>query len=132
MVFCLGSWADGGTGGSQTWAWDEPNGVWGQIGGNNPVVLTPFSITISATLASLGLAPGNTFNFDVYSSGGGADPASDALANPNPSASTWSDTYESGSLVVQYTVANIPEPTTAALFGLAGLVAMQRVLRRRK
>jgi hypothetical protein len=79
----------------------------------------------------LGLNPGDTFKFDVYSSGGGADPATDALANPNVTVNTWGSSYASGSLVDTYTV-TVPEPTLSALLSLGGLIAVRSVLRRRK
>ena len=126
MDYWLGSWVDSG-GGYQNWGWNGSS--WVQNGGNNAVTLTPFSVSFSATLASLGLNPGDTFNFDVYSSGGGGDPATDALANPNVTVNTWGSSYASGSLVDTYTV---PEPTTSALLGLGGLIAVRRILRRRK
>ena len=128
MDYWLGSWVDFG-GGYQNWGWNGSS--WVQNGGNNPVTLTAFSVSFSATLASLGLNAGDTFRFDVYSSGGGGDPATDALANPNVTVNTWGSSYASGSLVDTYTVV-VPEPTTSALLGLSGLIAVRRVLRRRK
>jgi hypothetical protein len=55
----------------------------------------------------LGLSAGNTFNFDVYTSGGTTnDSAIDALANPNPTAASgdWVAPYDSAARVFQYTV----------------------------
>jgi hypothetical protein len=80
----------------------------------------------------MGLAPGSTFHFDVYTTGGGGtDSAVDSLANPLQSISDWGNPYDS---VLQdaYTITAVPEPTTAALLGLGGLIVIQRVLRRRK
>jgi hypothetical protein len=128
MDYWLGSWVDSG-GGYQNWGWNGSS--WVQNGGNNAVTLTSFSVSFSAPLASLGLNPGDTFKFDVYSSGGGADPATDALANPNVTVNTWGSSYASGSLVDTYTV-TVPEPTMSALLGLGGLIAVRSFLRRSK
>lgn len=127
MDYWIGSWVDGG-GGSQLWAWD--GAAW-----TGPTALTSFSFTPGATsdinytvsLASLGLAPGDQFTFDAYSSGGGgSDSAIDALANPNVSITSWSQTYTSkpvafgGGGLNSYTVP-VPEPSmfAAAAVGVA-------------
>jgi hypothetical protein len=90
------------------------------------------SVTLQFHFAGMGLAPGSTFHFDVYTTGGGGtDGAVDALANPTQTISDWGNSYDS---VLQdaFTITAVPEPTTAALLGLGGLIAIQRVLRRRK
>src|SRR6476660_3389503 len=72
----IGSWVDSG-GGVQPFTF--AGGSWTQHGQTSPV-LGSNSTTITTSLASLGLAPGQTFNFDVYTSGGGnGDSANDAL-----------------------------------------------------
>ncbi len=95
LDFWIGSWVNAG-GGSHLWHYT--NAAW-----SGPLACT-FSFmagaqsTLSYTvpLATLGLAAGDTFYFDAYASGGGGtDSAVDALANPNVSITSWSQTYTS-------------------------------------
>jgi len=141
MDYWIGSWVDGG-GGSQLWSWD--GAAW-----TGPASLTSFSFTPGATsdlnytvsLASLGLSLGDQFTFDAYSSGGGgSDSAVDALANPNVSITSWSQTYTSkpvtfgGGGLNSYTVP-VPEPSmfAAAAVGvaIAGCTLRRRTVRSR-
>jgi hypothetical protein len=118
----IGSWVDSG-GGSQPWTFT--GGSWTQNGSGTPVLGTN-STTITTSLASLGLTPGQTFNFDVYSSGGnGGDSANDALGNAAQTISNWPGPYDSGNNVRQYTVV-VPEPASLGVLALAGLVAARR------
>jgi len=126
----IGSWVDGG-GGFQPWTYS--GGSWTQNGQFVPV-LSGNSTTMTTTLASLGLSPGQSFKFDVYTTGGGGDDsANDAAANPNQSISDWPGPYltpaagEPGGPLMYTTV---PEPTSLALVGLMG-VALAGVARRR-
>jgi hypothetical protein len=117
----VGSWVDGG-GGFQPWVFGAG---WTQNGSGSPVLGTN-STTITTSLASLGLVTGQTFNFDVYSSGGnGGDSANDALANPAQSVAGWSGPYDSAALMDSYTV-SVPEPMSLSLLGFAGLAATRR------
>jgi len=114
----IGSWVDSG-GGFQPWVYS--GGSWSQNGTGAPV-LSGNSTTITTSLASLGLSPGQTFFFDVYTSGGGnGDSANDALANPNQTINDWQVPYStpaSGSGgALSYTT--IPEPAAVALLALA-------------
>ncbi|MFM7242796.1 MAG: PEP-CTERM sorting domain-containing protein [Planctomycetaceae bacterium] len=137
MDYWIGSWVDGG-GGSQLWTWD--GSAW-----TGPASLSSYSVTPGATsdinytvaLSALGLAPGDQFTFDAYSSGGGSgDTAIDALANPNVAVTSWGQTYTSkpvtfgGGGLNSYTVP-VPEPTTLAGFGLVGAAVAGRMIRRR-
>ena len=118
----IGSWADGG-GGFQPWTF--AGGAWVQNGSGAPV-LAGSSTTITTSLASLGLSPGQTINFDVWTSGGnGGDSANDALSNPNQSTTGWGGPYDTGTQVSTYTLA-VPEPTTIALLAPATLALMRR------
>ncbi len=116
----IGSWVDGG-GGSQSWI---NTGTWAQTN-SAPVILSGNSTTMTFPLASLGLTVGQTFLFDVYATGGGADGANDAASIGTQASSTWNNPFQTqGGL--SYTI--VPEPTTLGL--LAGASVL--VLRRRK
>lgn len=128
MDYWLGSWVNSG-GGRQVWSWNGSSWVGPASAG---VSISGNSVTYSTSLASLGLSPGNTFAFDIYSSGGGgSDSEVDALANSIISISTWGQAYDSGSSVYNYTVTSVPEPAALALAGLGGLLMIQRFIRRR-
>lgn len=124
----IGSWVDSG-GGFQPWTYS--GGSWTQNGQFVPV-LSGNMTTITTTLASLGLSPGQSFKFDVYTTGGGGDDsANDSLANPNQSISDWPGPYTTPSSgepggALMYTT--VPEPMTLVLVGLSlvGLVGLVR------
>lgn len=136
MDYWIGSWVDGG-GGAQLWTWD--GSAWA-----GPASLTSFSFTGGATseinyslgLSALGLAPGDQFTFDAYSSGGGSsDTSIDSLANPNVAVTSWGETYTSkpvtfgGGGLNSFTVP-VPEPSMFAA-AAAGVAISGCVLRRR-
>jgi len=123
----IGSWADSG-GGFQPWTYS--GGAWSQNGSGLPV-LSGNSTTITTSLASLGLSPGQTFEFDVYTSGGnGGDSANDSAANLSQSTNNWGGPYTTpAGAGLSYTT-SVPEPASIALIGLA-FVAMGACLRRR-
>lgn len=126
----IGSWVDSGNA-FQTWqygggSWTKTGGV-GTFSGGPAIPGLVISkagnqVFITATLASLGITPGQTIVFDVYTSGGGGgDSAIDSLANPGTAASDWGTPYSGGG--VEYRV--VPTPGVAAL-GLFGLAAAGR------
>ena len=130
MTNWIGSWVDSG-GGAENRSWATS---WGLVGATYNSNFGSFAIasgaqstiTYTVSIASLGLAAGNTFYFDAYSSGGGPDnSAVDALANPNYAISSWSGPYTSSSTtgIFSYT---IPAPGAIALLGLAGLVGSRK------
>ena len=132
MDFWIGSWVDGG-GGAQLWSyngatWDlDTMSGWSFTGGAQS------TLDYSVPLATLGLGEGDSFYFDVYSSGGGAtDTAIDALSNPNVSVTSWNQTYTSYGLtgLSSYDIPAIPEPATLSLIALGALSALG--LRRRQ
>jgi hypothetical protein len=121
----IGSWVDGGGG----FAPFTYSGSWTQ-NGSGPVAISGNMTTITTSLASLGLSPGQTFQFDVYSTGGnGGDSANDAAANPAQSTTGWSGPYVSA-LTLSYTT-SVPEPATLSLAAAGGLAAVA-LGRRRK
>ena len=130
MTNWIGSWVDQG-GGAENRSWAAS---WGLVGATYNSNFGSFAIssgaqstiTYTVSMASLGLAAGNTFYFDAYSSGGGSgDSAVDALANPNFAISSWPGPYTSSSTtgIFSYT---IPAPGALALLGVAGLIGARK------
>ena len=131
MTNWIGSWVDNG-GGAEKYSWAPSS--WGLVGATYNSNFGSFAIssgaqstiTYTVSMASLGLAAGNTFYFDAYSSGGSStDSAVDALANPNYAISSWGGPYTSSSTtgIFSYT---IPAPGVIALLGVAGLVGSRK------
>jgi hypothetical protein len=124
MDYWVGSWVDGPMG-AQLWQW---TGSWNIIAAPS-ISKDTSSVTLQFPYAPLGLTSSSSFNFDVYTTGGGgSDTAVDSLANPAPTVAGWSDYYNSGNLTHVYT---IPEPSTLVLVGLGGLMLMCRRFFRR-
>ena len=114
MTNWIGSWVDSG-GGAENRSWATS---WGLVGATYNSNFGSFAIasgaqstiTYTVSMASLGLAEGNTFYFDAYSSGGSStDSAVDALANPNFAISSWGGPYTSSSATGIYSY-TIPAP----------------------
>ena len=128
----VGSWADdGGSGvGGELHAFD--GSAWGMldatygagvdiIGDDSGHAAGVQSYAIS--LAALGLGVGDTFGFDVVSTGGGFDPGVDHLSLAGEATDGWGTGSTSGAFL-SYTV--VPTPSSMALLGLGGLVAGRR------
>ena len=129
MDYWFGGWADSGNGLElRNWtgsAWNLQSATYLPNPDSITVSKTTNSITYTANFAGMGLAIGNTFQFDVYTSGGGSgDGAIDALGNPAQSIANWGDPYNSGSLVVSYTL--VPEPAALALLGMGAAMMLRR------
>lgn len=119
----LGSWVDGG-GGFQ--AFTFAGDAWTQNASGTPVLGTS-STQITTSLASLGLSEGQTFEFDVYATGGGDnDSANDAAANPNQSTTDWPGPYTTPTDSGFVYTAVVPEPASIGLIGVAGLALLGR------
>ena len=125
----IGSWVDSG-GGFQPWTY--AGGSW-TLNPSGVPVLGGNMTTITTSLASLGLVAGQSFKFDVYTTGGGGgDSANDSAANPSQSITNWPGPYATpagGGLM--YTTSAVPEPASICLVGLAAF-AMIGASRRRK
>jgi hypothetical protein len=115
----IGSWVDSPSDNAQLWSW---GGSWNQTGTlTNSVSGTTVSWTMS--LASLGVAAGQTFYFDIATSGGGNDPGVDHLSRSDLATSGWGEASTSGAFLAYTTV---PTPGAIALLGLAGLARRSR------
>jgi hypothetical protein len=89
---------------------------------------TTSSVSFSAPLASLGLSPGDTIKFDVWTQSSG-NSVLDALSD-NVSRGFQNNPFDTGANALSYTVTAAPEPGTCALLGLGVLSVLPRVLRR--
>lgn len=150
MDYWVGSWVDG-SGGSEVYTYNSGSSAWNRLGATWDGATYPYPYTVtpgtqstiqwSFPLSLLGLAEGDRFYFDVYSSGGGGgDSAVDALANPDVSITGWGGPYTSyaqifgGPGLNSYKIAAVPEPSTiamAAAAGLSGGILLRRRNRRR-
>ena len=111
MDMWIGTWVDGGSG-AQLFGYDGVN--WNNVGGPS-VSKTTNSVTITVPFANLGKTFGNTVDFDIYTTGGGADPAVDALSNPAITVNTWGEFYTNNN-VSSYTIAVIAATTNKVKF----------------
>lgn len=128
----LGTWADdGGSGmGAELRSWD--GAAWGLtdatylggglVGGTDAGHGAGVQ-SVWVSMAALGLSIGDTFDFDVFSSGGGADPGVDHLSRSDAATTDWGTTSVAGPFL-SYTI--VPAPGALALLGLGGLAAVRR------
>lgn len=79
--------------------------------------------SVAVNFAALGLSIGDTIEFDVFSSGGGADPGVDHLSRNTFATDAWGTKSVAGTFL-SYTL--VPAPGAMALLGLGGLVAGRR------
>ena len=111
MDFWVGTWVDGGFGSQLHW---YDGATWNNIGGTS-VSKTTSNVTISVSFAQLGKAFGDSVSFDIYTTGGGADPAVDALSNPSVTVNTWGESY-SNNAVTTYTIVPLVATTNYVTF----------------
>lgn len=137
----VGSWTDEGGSGAgaelrsfdgSSWALTDSTA----IGGGD--VLADDSMHASGTqklaisLAALGLGNGDSFDFDVFTSGSfGGDTGIDHLSRLDFATSDWGDTSFAGQFL-SYTINVVPLPPAAfaGLFGLAAVAGMRYTNRR--
>ena len=127
MDYWIGSWVDGGDPQRQLWrysgTWDMTNSF-GNIRSGN-------TVSFSVALSDLGLSVGDTFTFDVFSSGGGNDTAIDALSLNTPTVTGgWGNPFASNSTLT-YTITGVPEPSSVLALSLVGLLGATCGRRRR-
>lgn len=86
---------------------------------------------LAVSLSALGLGNGDTFDFDVFSTGGGADPGVDHLSRMDPATSDWGTTSIAGQFM-SYTINIVPLPPAAfaGFIGLAGVMGIRFAKRR--
>jgi hypothetical protein len=118
----IGSWVDASPNNAQFVSWTGSAWNWGSemyltnsVSGN--------TVTWQVSLASLGLGAGQTFYFDVATSGGGADPGVDHLSRADQATPGWGTASTAGGFLSYTTV---PAPGAIALLGLAGLAGRRR------
>ena len=142
--YWVGSFLDGTgfSGGADLYSFSTATG-WTQVGARAPIsevyTGTP-STSFSFPLLGLGLNPGDTFKFDVWTSFGSPQGAYDALDNttgtPNSgglapySGGTYDSATAPGSTLAMYTVAAVPEPSSLVL-ATCGISLLGLDIRRR-
>ena len=132
MDYWLGSWVDTGNG-AELWnysgSWSLVDATYNANTINLSTTKDTSSVTVAVDLSALGLAVGNSFTFDVYTTGGGgSDGAIDALSDDLQTIANWGDAYQSGSVLDSYTI--VPEPSVIGLAALAGALVLLRRRRR--
>ncbi|MFM7259944.1 MAG: hypothetical protein ACKO3W_05005 [bacterium] len=118
----IGSWVDQPSNNSQfvswtgsAWNWGSEQYLTNSVSGN--------TVTWTVSLASLGVDAGQTFYFDIATSGSGNDPGVDHLSRSDAATPGWGTASTSGSFLAYTTV---PTPGAIALLGLAGLAGRRR------
>jgi hypothetical protein len=118
----VGSWIDGG-GGAIAYTWN--GGGFNDNGFVAPDLSDATSGVVrwTVSLSALGLAVGDTFNFDVATTGGfDNDPAIDLLSTTDVQPGWGNGSYSP--MAYSYTV--VPAPGVLAMIGLAGLASRRR------
>ena len=132
MDHWVGSWVNNNGGGAEVYHFGGTDWVKDRASYDNNLskpTITATSTTLTIPLAVLGLENGESFDFDVYSAGGGGnDSANDASSNVDQSTTNWPGPYDSGTNVSRYTVI-VPEP---AALGALALGALGLLIRRRR
>jgi hypothetical protein len=128
----LGTWADDGGSGmggelrqfdGATWGLTDATYLGGGLIGGSDANHATGMQSVWVNMAALGLSVGDTFDFDVFSSGGGADPGVDHLSRSDEATDDWGTTSVAGEFL-SYTI--VPAPSSIALLGLGGLAAIRR------
>jgi hypothetical protein len=115
--YFMGAWIDGG-GGTALYGWD---GAWSDTSGGSVVNIDAATVTMSISLATLGLELGDSLRFEIGTTGGNeGDPATDLM---NGTSASWGGVSNFGTLL-EYTT--VPAPGALSLLVAAGLVARRR------
>jgi MYXO-CTERM domain-containing protein len=127
----IGTWADdGGSGvGGQVWTYGSDWSVTGGITGDDSGHSSGHQ-RFSVALSDLGLSIGDTFAFDVISTGGGSgDSGVDHLSTANAPSTGWGATSYAGTFLnytVQGSTPAVPGVGAIAALGGLGLVRRRR------
>ncbi|MBA4291748.1 hypothetical protein C0431_02150 [bacterium] len=122
----IGSWVDAPSNNQQNWTFDGT--TWNQINTVSNNIQGPNMVTLTASLADLGITLGETITFDVFTTGGGGSPgnpgdtAVDSLTGASPTA--WDQDITLQGLT--YNVEAVPEPATMVVLGVAAAAALRR------
>lgn len=128
----VGTWADDGGSGmggelrqydGAAWGLTDATYIGGGLIGGSDAGHAGGVQSVWVSLAALGLSVGDTVEFDVFSTGGGADPGVDHLSRFDPSTSDWGTTSVAGQFL-SYTI--VPAPSGIALLGFGGIAAVRR------
>jgi hypothetical protein len=127
LDYFVGTWNPGSTPATTTsfdfLTWNGAS--WNTLTGTS--TRTSTSVTIPLALSSLGLAAGNSFTFDVWTTTQSGNNVLDALSDNTPR--SWNNNaFDTGANALSYTVqaVQVPEPCTCALLGLGALGMMVR------
>ena len=113
----IGTWIDNGGG---ITGYGHFNGWYSDDSGLSSTS-DDYSITVTISRDWLG-ADVTSFNFDVMTTGNGADPGIDHLSRSDLSTTGWGETSTSGAFLTY----NLPAPGAIALLGIAGLAGSRR------
>ena len=119
--FFAGSWIDGGGGGIDFQSYNGSGWQGGGLGAGLSIDWLSNTVTMSISLATLGLELGDSLRFEIGTTGGGeGDPATDLM---NGTSASWGGVSNFGTLL-EYTT--VPAPGALSLLVAAGLVARRR------
>lgn len=122
--YFVGAYNNDSDNGGAALLYDGTSGSWNGIGGadHQDSSTHSYSIAFQISMASIGVGIGDTFLFEVATTGGSdGDPATDLM---NGNSASWGGTASFGNRMLEYTI--VPAPGALSLLAMAGLVARRR------